>query len=68
MGKCGFQKFYKQDDVHMRRIFEIMYKELVLMLRSMLRNVTVRYVKGQYLFLSCHPETTGEHMDPSQPF
>lgn len=51
----------------MRRIFEIMSKELVLMLRSTLRNAEAPYVKVRYLFLSCHPEMTGEHMDPSQP-
>lgn len=51
----------------MRRIFEITYNELLLMLRSMLRNVKAPSVKVWYLFLSCHPVMTGEHMDPSQP-
>lgn len=43
-----------------------MYKELVLMLRSMLGNIKASYVKVWYLFLNCHPEMTGEHMDPRQ--
>lgn len=47
----------------MRRIFEIMYKELVLLLRD----VKAPHVNIWYLFLSCHPDMTGERMDPSQP-
>jgi len=39
-----------------------MYKELVLLLR----NVKALCAKVWYLFLNCHPEMTGEHMDPSQ--